>query len=159
MALLDQYHSPRMDESIIKAVLECPHCKGFGGMHLHSLLQLITRRHPFKLLVGNYLSLPVRKGGYHTAGIYPDTCSQHVWGYKFKTHGTAATMNKSLNDIFHNFTPPLKHSWQMGVNTSRVERSPRTASAGVPSYIRWRHTHHGSTGSSKEPTSSFSTFW
>ena len=109
MALLNRYHSPRMDKLIVKAVLECPHCKGCGGMHLHSLLQPITQHHPFKLLVGNYLSLPVRKGGYHTAGIYPDTCSQHVWGYKFKTHGTVATTNKSLNDIFHNFAPPPKN--------------------------------------------------
>ena len=107
MALLDRYHSPRMDESILKAVLECPRCKNFGGTHLHSLLQPITRRHPFELLVGDYLSLPVGKGGYHTAGIYLDTCSQHIWGYKFKTHGTAATTNKSLNDIFHNFAPEM----------------------------------------------------
>jgi len=40
------------------------------------------------------------------AGIYLDTCSQHVWGYKFKTHGTAMMTNKSLTDIFHNFAPP-----------------------------------------------------
>ena len=72
-------------------------------MHLHSLLQPIVRHHLFELLVRNYLSLPVGKGGFHTAGIYLDTCSQHVWGYKFKTHRTAATTNKSLNDIFHNF--------------------------------------------------------
>ena len=106
MALLDRYHSPKLDESIVKAVLECARCKNFGGTHLHSLLQPITRRHPFELLVGDYLSLPVGKGGYHTAGIYLDTCSQHVWGYKFKTHGTATTTNKSLDDIFHNFAPP-----------------------------------------------------
>ena len=106
MALLDQYHSPKLDKSIVNAVLECAHCKNFGGMHLHSLLQPITRCHPFKLLVGDYLSLPVGKGGYHMAGIYLDTCSQHVWGYKFKTHRTATTTNRSLNDIFHNFAPP-----------------------------------------------------
>jgi len=61
---------------------------------------------PFELLVGNYLSLPVGKGGYHTAGIYLDMCSQHVWGYKFKTQGTTTTTNHSLDDIFHNFAPP-----------------------------------------------------
>jgi len=94
-----------LDESIIKAILDCAHCKNFGGTHLHSLLKLITRHHPFELLVGDYLSLPVGKGGYHTARIYLDTCSQHVWGYKFKTHRMAMTTNKSLNDIFHNFAP------------------------------------------------------
>jgi len=106
MALLDWYHSPKFDESIVKAILDCTWCKNFRGTHLHSLLQLITRHHPFELLVGNYLSLPVGKGSYHTAGIYLDTCSQHVWGYKFKTHGTAVTTNRSLDDIFHNFAPP-----------------------------------------------------
>jgi len=106
MALLDRYHSPKLDESIIKAIMDCACCKNFGGTHLHSLLQPITRRHPFELLVGNYLSLPVGKGGYHTIGLYLDTCSQHIWGYKFKTHGSATTTNKSLNDIFHSFAPP-----------------------------------------------------
>ena len=106
LSLADRYHSPKMDESIIKAIMDCSHCKNFGGTHLHSLLQPIIRCHPFELLVGDYLSLPVGKGGYHTAGIYLDTCSQHVWGYKFKTHGTAMTTNKSLTDIFHNFAPP-----------------------------------------------------
>ena len=56
--------------------------------------------------MGDYLSLPVGKGGYHTVGIYLDTCSQHVWGYKFKTHRTATTTNRSLDDIFHSFMPP-----------------------------------------------------
>ena len=106
LALLDRYHSPKLDESIVKAIMDCARCKNFGGTHLHSLLQPITRRHPFELLVGDYLSLPVGKGGYHTAGIYLDTCSQHVWGYKFKTHGSATTTNRSLDDIFHNFAPP-----------------------------------------------------
>ena len=106
LALLDRYHSPKLDESIVKAIMDCAWCKNFGGTHLHSLLQPITRRHPFELLVGDYLSLPVGKGGYHTAGIYLDTCSQHVWGYKFKTHGSATTTNRSLDDIFHNFAPP-----------------------------------------------------
>ena len=106
LALADRYHSPKMDELIVKAIMDCAHCKNFGGTHLHSLLQPIVRCHPFELLVGDYLSLPVGKGGYHTAGIYLDTCSQHVWGYKFKTHGSATTTNKSLDDIFHNFAPP-----------------------------------------------------
>jgi len=106
IGFLDQYHSPKLDESIVKAIMDCTCCKNFGGTHLHSLLQPITQHHPFELLVGNYLSLPVGKGGYHTARIYLDTCSQHVWGYKFKTHGTAMTTNRSLDDIFHNFAPP-----------------------------------------------------
>jgi len=106
MVFLYQYHSPKLDESIVKAILDCARCKNFGGTHLHSLLQPVTRHHPFELLVGDYLSLPVGKGGYHMAGIYLNMCSQHVWGYKFKTHRTAITTNRSLDNIFHNFTPP-----------------------------------------------------
>jgi len=103
MDMLDKYHSPKLDESIVKAITDCARCKGFGGTHLHSLLQPITRRHPFELLVGDYLSMPTGKGGYHTIGLYLDTFSQHVWGYMFKTHGSAKTTVKSLNDIFFNF--------------------------------------------------------
>ena len=42
LALADQYHSPKMDKSIMKAIMDCACCKNFGGMHLHSLLQLIV---------------------------------------------------------------------------------------------------------------------
>ena len=66
----------------------------------------ITRRHPFELLVGDYLSLPVGKGGYHTIGLYLDTYSQHPWAFKYKTAGSAKTTKDSLNRIFQDFTPP-----------------------------------------------------
>jgi hypothetical protein len=56
--------------------------------------------------VGDYLKLPVGKGGYHTVGLFLDTFSQHVWGYKFKNHGSTNTTVKSLGDIFHSFAPP-----------------------------------------------------
>ena len=42
LALLDQYHSPKLDESIVKAITDCARCKNFGGTHLNSLLQPIT---------------------------------------------------------------------------------------------------------------------
>ena len=73
-------------------------------MHLNALLQPITCRHPFELLVGDYLSMPTGKGGYHTVGLYLDTCSQHIWGDKFKTAGTGKTTIKSLTNIYENFT-------------------------------------------------------
>ena len=106
MSLLDRIHSPKLDESIAKAIMTCARCKGFGGAHLLSLLNPITRRHPFELLVGDYLSLPEGKGGFQTVGLYLDTASQHVWGHRFKTKGSAKTTVKSLTDIFHNFVPP-----------------------------------------------------
>lgn len=80
IALLDKIHTPGLNQSIVAAIADCARCKNFGGTHLHTLLQPITRHHPFKLLVGDYLSMPPRKGGYHTVGLYLDTFTQHVWG-------------------------------------------------------------------------------
>ena len=105
IALLDKIHTPNIDQSIVKAITDCARCKNFGGTHLHSLLQPITRRHPFELLVGDYLSMPTGKGGYHTIGLYLDTFTQHVWGFKFKTAGTGKTTVKSLEDIYGGFAP------------------------------------------------------
>lgn len=105
IALLDKIHSPGLDQSIVQAIADCARCKNFGGTHLHALLQPITRRHPFELLVGDYLSMPPGKGGYHTVGLYLDTFSQHIWGYKFKTAGTGKTTVKSLEDIYSGFAP------------------------------------------------------
>ena len=105
MALLDRIHTPCLDQSIVSAIAECARCKNFGGTHLHALLQPITRRHPFELLVGDYLSMPLGKGGYHTIGLYLDTFTQHVWGFKFKTAGTGKTTVKSLDDIYGGFAP------------------------------------------------------
>src|ERR1700678_61473 len=49
--------------------------------------------------------MPPGKGGYHTIGLYLDTFTQHVWGYKFKTAGTGKTTIKSLEDIYGGFAP------------------------------------------------------
>jgi hypothetical protein len=88
-----------------EAIRNCAKCKSFGSTHLHSLLELITRRHPFELLVGDYLALPKGKGGYSTLGVYLDVFSQHTWVFKYKTAGSAKTMMNSLNGIFNTFTP------------------------------------------------------
>ena len=104
-SLLDHIWSPGLDASIVKGITDCSICKNFGGTHLHSLLNPITRRHPFELLVGDYLSLPTGKGGYHTVGLYLDTFSQHVFAYKYKTAGSAKMTTDSLSKIFHTFAP------------------------------------------------------
>lgn len=106
LALMDKIHSPRLDESIISAIVECPKCKNFGGMNLHALMNPITRRHPFELLVGDYLSLPVGKGKWKTVLLILDCFSQHSWAYKHKTAGSGKTTNDGLQNIFHNFQPP-----------------------------------------------------
>jgi len=85
------------------AIKDCAQCKNFGKTHLHSLLEPITRRHPFELLVGNYLSLPTGHGGLKTLGVYLDVYSQHVWVFPFKTAGSSTTTIKCLRQIFQNF--------------------------------------------------------
>lgn len=103
-SLMDRIWSPKLDASIIAGITQCGQCKNFGGVHLHSLLKPITRRHPFELLVGDYLSMPNGKGGYHTIGLYLDTYSQHVWAFKLKSAGTAKTTVDALSRIFQDFT-------------------------------------------------------
>jgi hypothetical protein len=104
-SLLDRIWSPGLDASIVKGITNCGVCKNFGGTHLHSLLDPITRRHPFELLVGDYLSLPTGKGGFHTVGLYLDTHSQHVFGFMHKTAGSAKTTTDSLSKTFQAFAP------------------------------------------------------
>ena len=106
-SLLDQIWSPGLDASIVKGITDCGVCKNFGsgGTHLHALLDPITRRHPFELLVGDYLSLPTGKGGHHTVGLYLDTFSQHVFSYKYKTAGSAKTTLDSLTRTFQTYAP------------------------------------------------------
>ena len=88
------------------AIQDCAKYKNFGPTHLHALLNPITRRHPFELLIGNYLFMPTGKGGYHTLALFLDTFSQHLWVAKFKTAGTAKTTVDSLKNIFHSFAAP-----------------------------------------------------
>ena len=105
-ALPDRIWSPELDASIVKGITDCRICKNFGSTHLHALLDPITRRHPFELLVGDYLSMPTGKGGYHTVGLYLNTYSQHIWGFKYKIAGSAKTTRDGLNNIFQAFYPP-----------------------------------------------------
>jgi hypothetical protein len=92
VALKDRITSPNLNLSIVCAIQACVRCKSFGSSRLNVLLQPIIRRHPFELLVGDYLSMPPGKGGYHTIGLYLNTFSQHMWAFKYKTVGTAKTM-------------------------------------------------------------------
>ena len=42
IALSDKIHSPKLDQSIVKAIMSCARCTGFGRTHLNALLQPIT---------------------------------------------------------------------------------------------------------------------
>lgn len=134
IAITDKYYSPKLDVSIMKAIQECAKCKNFGSPKLNALLEPITRRHPFELLVGDYLSMPTGKGGYHTLGLYLDTFSQHLWVTKFKTAGTAKTTIDSLSVIFNNFAP---------AETFMTDGGKHFNNEAVKEYCaKWSCTHH-----------------
>jgi hypothetical protein len=88
LVLMDKYHSPQLDESIISAIADCAKCKGFGPANLHSLMDPVLRRHPFELVVGDYLSLLVGIRGFKNVGLYLDTFTQHMWGFKYTVTGS-----------------------------------------------------------------------
>lgn len=81
------------------AIVECGCCKGFGGQHLAALLEPITHRHPWELMVGDYLSMPVGRGRFHTIGLFMDVYSQKIFGFKFTSYRTTVTTIASLNRI------------------------------------------------------------
>jgi hypothetical protein len=102
--LLSRITSQKMDQSITKAILDCGKCKSFGTAHLHSLLEPITRRHPFELMVADTLSMPKGKGGFVKLGLWMDVYAQRVWVTKLKTAATGKSSRKSYGDICDLFT-------------------------------------------------------
>ena len=104
---MDRIWCPDLDAVILDAIKDCAQCKNFGTSFVHSLLEPITSHHPFELLVGDYLSLPVSKGGFKTIGVFLDVYSQHVWVFVFKMAGSAKTTISALQQIFTAFWPCL----------------------------------------------------
>ena len=104
--LMDRIKSPYLDRTILAAIQECGRCKGFGSTHLHSLLEPITRRHPWELMVGDYLAISKGKGGFNNLGVYLDVYSQHVSAFKYKTSGTAFTTIAALRHIGDTYDDP-----------------------------------------------------
>ena len=102
--LLDRITSPKIDQSITKAILDCGRCKAFGTTHLHSLLKPITRRHPFELMAADTLSMPKGKGGFTKLGLWMDIYAQCVWVTKLKTAATGKSSQKSYGNICDLFT-------------------------------------------------------
>jgi hypothetical protein len=102
--LLNKITSPNMDQSITKAILDCGKCKSFGMTHIHSLLEPITRRHPFELMAADTLSMPKGKGGFTKLGLWMDIYAQRIWVTKLKTAATGKSSRKSYGDICDLFT-------------------------------------------------------
>ena len=68
--------------------------------------ETITQWHPWELLVGDYLSLPIGKGGFHTVGLYMDVYSQKISILKFTTYSTTGTTIGSLEKICQMYHTP-----------------------------------------------------
>ena len=88
------------------AVISCGKCKGFGTTHLHSLLEPITRRHPFELLVSDMLTMPLGKGGLKKISLYIDVYSQHVLGNALRKAATGKSTRTALTKVCDTYTDP-----------------------------------------------------
>jgi transposase InsO family protein len=104
--LMSRICSPKLDQSIVAAITECGRCKNFGSTHIHSLLEPITRRHPFELMVGDTLSLPLGKGGFKKLSLYMDVYSQYLWTRKLKTAASGKTTVAGMDNISSTFPAP-----------------------------------------------------
>lgn len=104
--LLDQICSPKLNKLIVSAIIEYGQCRAFGGQYLAVLLETITQWHPWELLVGDYLSLPIGKGGFHTVGLYMDVYSQKISRLIFTTYSTTGTTIGSPEKICQMYHTP-----------------------------------------------------
>lgn len=103
--LLDIISSPKLDKSIASAIMDCGRCKNFGPTHIHSLLEPVTRRHPFELMVSDTLSMPTGKGGFTKLNLTVDVYAQRLWVTKLKAT-TARTSTDVYNRICQTFIRP-----------------------------------------------------
>jgi hypothetical protein len=139
--LLDRIYSPMLNASITSAIRSCGRCKNFGSMHIHALLAPITRRRPFELLVGDYLSMPVGKGGFWKIGLFADVYSQRLFAFKSKAAAGKNTVD-SLRRISQTFTAPETFMADGGKHFNCVEVKNYCESIGcklhvVAAYSPW----------------------
>jgi hypothetical protein len=140
--LMRKICSPQLDKSIMEAITGCGRCKSFGAAHIHSLLEPITRRHPFELMVCDTLSMSPGKGGYKKLGLYMDLYSQRLWTRKLKTAATGTTTCAGLDSFNVNFPAPETLMCDGGpeFDNNQVRRwceSKGTKLEIVPAYSPW----------------------
>lgn len=140
--LRDRYFWPGMDADCKQAMLECPQCKNFGAPKLNSLLQPIRRAQPFELVAGDYLSLPIGKGGFKTVGLYIDTFSGFLFYSKLKTAGTGKATVNSLRRICLDYATPTTFMADGGSHFDNKEVDEFCNTHGIhhittPAYAPW----------------------
>jgi len=140
--LLDRIYSPGLDRSITQAIVGCGKCKGFGTAHLNSLLEPITRRHPFELLVSDTLTMPTGKGGLKKISLYVDVYSQHVSGNALRKAATGKSTRVALAKVCDTYTDPETFMTDGGPEFDNAEVREFCESRGiklhiVPAYSPW----------------------
>ena len=133
---------PRLDRSITQAIISCGKCKGFGTTHLHSLLEPITRRHPFELLVSNTLTMPLGKGRLKKISLYIDIYSQYVLGNALRKAATGKSTHTALTKVCDTYTDPETLMMDGGPKFDNAEVREFCESWGiklhiVPAYSPW----------------------
>jgi len=108
----------------------------------NSALQPIRRTKPFQLIAGDYLSLPVGKGGYKTVGLYIDVYSGFLWQTKLTKAGTGKSTVNSLQRIFHGHAIPDTVMFDGGSHFDNSEVNAFCDEHGVrhittPAYAPW----------------------
>jgi transposase InsO family protein len=119
--LLDRIYSPALDQSIVEAITECGQCKNFGAKHIQSLLEPITRRHPFELMVGDTLSMPRGKGGFHKLALEMDTYSQRLWAKPLATAASGNTTVTRLRKLWTDFHAPESYMCDNGLEFDNAQ--------------------------------------
>jgi transposase InsO family protein len=110
----DSFYSPALDQSIVRVITECGQCKNFGAKHLQSLLEPITWRHPFELVVGDTLSMPPRKGGFHKLALEMDTYLQRLWAKPLTSAASGDTTVTRLRKLWTDFHVPESYMCDNG---------------------------------------------
>jgi hypothetical protein len=119
--LLNSIYSPALDQSIVRVITECGQCKNFGAKHLQSLLEPITCRHPFELMVSDTLSKPpgmggpIGSGGFHKLALEMATYPQRLWAKLLISAASGKTTVTHLRKLWTDFQAPETYMCDNGL--------------------------------------------
>jgi hypothetical protein len=135
MALLDRIHSPKLDQSIVKAISDCARCKNFGGTHLHALYNpshVDTRSNS-----SWETTSPCHKGKMDsTQWDYTSTPSRNTSGDISSKQPAPGKQPLNPSRTYMAVLRPQRSSCRMAANTSRTTKSSNVVRSGVAD-IMW----------------------
>ncbi len=145
LALLDRIHSTRLDETIVEVIRIVRSVRTSEVRTCISLLNPITRRHPFELLVGDYLSLPTGKGGYHIRWPIPRHVLTACMGLQIQDSGYCKNNNGCSFEHLSQFYRTRNVHGPTAGSTSITTMLGHSVKTGPPPITSLLHTHHGLT--------------